>query len=252
MDNWVNVKEVPPSQGDINRMLVSGGKGGFWKPTSIQILPNGDVLAKRSGKMNKVEWYIILPDVPKRPKKVKIVKEKKPKAKPVLPHMKLGWPKNLIEQELDIYDVEITSEDFEEKIRSYQRLTEREKEMLLLYYKVGMTYEQIARAFDLTRERVRQIVIGSIKKLYSPLGREYLFGIDRRSAIGRSTLYALPDELSVREYNALVRGGIRTMEQLLRLRYEDVIKIRHCGKQSAEHIMEVVEKYNGNANSDKG
>lgn len=251
MDNWVNVKEVPPSQGDINRMLVSGGKGGFWKPTSIQILPNGDVLAKRSGKMNKVEWYIILPDVPKRPKKVKIVKEKEPKAKPILPHMKLGWPKNLIEQELDIYDVEITSEDFEEKIRSYQRLTEREKEMMLLYYKVGMTYEQIARVFGLTRARVRQIVVKSIRKLRSTSGLVHLFGEYGKETRWFEQMWTLPDELATRERNALYRAGVYTMQDFMRLSIDAVLKIKWIGKTSAEHIMEVVEKYNGNANSDK-
>lgn len=251
MDNWTNAKEVPPSQDDIKRMLVSGGKGGFWKPASIQILPNGDVLAKRNGKMNKVEWYIILPDVPKRPKKVKIAKEKKPKAKPILPHMKLGWPKNLIEQELDIYDVEITCEDFEEKIRSYQRLTEREKEMLFLYYKNGMTYEQVAKQFGLTRERVRQIVVKSIRKLRSTSGLVRLFGECAKESKWFTNRWALPDELSTRERNALRRAEVYGMKEFVELTLEDLLNVKWIGEQSAEHIMEVVEKYNGNANSDK-
>lgn len=213
-------------------------------PTSIQILPNGDVLGKRSGVMSKVRWYIVLPDVPKTPKERKeTVKKKEPKPKPVLPHMKLGWPKNLIERELDIYDVEITSEDFEEKIRNYQRLTEREKEMLFLYYKNGMTYEQVAKQFGVTRERVRQIVVKSIRKLRSTSGLVFLFGEGAKESKYFTNRLALPDELSRRERNALYRAGVYGMREFVGLTLDDLLNIKWIGKQSAEHIMEVVEKY---------
>lgn len=44
-------------------------------------------------------------------------------------------------------------------------LTPREKDAILIYYRDGMTLEQAARKFNITRERVRQIMAKGCRKL---------------------------------------------------------------------------------------
>lgn len=44
-------------------------------------------------------------------------------------------------------------------------LTPREKDAILVYYRDGMTLEQAARKFNITRERVRQVIAKGCRKL---------------------------------------------------------------------------------------
>jgi RNA polymerase primary sigma factor len=61
---------------------------------------------------------------------------------------------------------------FKEIERSLSTLTEKEREVINLYYGIGMnhglTLDEIGDKFDLTRERVRQIKEKAIRRLKHP------------------------------------------------------------------------------------
>ena len=67
-------------------------------------------------------------------------------------------------------DKELMSESLQKEIeRSLSTLTERERDVIKLFFGIGgthgMTLEEIGAKFDLTRERVRQIKEKAIKRL---------------------------------------------------------------------------------------
>ena len=47
-------------------------------------------------------------------------------------------------------------------------LSPRERKAILLYYKQGMNLEDVGREFNVTRERIRQIIIHGIRKMQHP------------------------------------------------------------------------------------
>ena len=61
----------------------------------------------------------------------------------------------------------------EDLLRVLQTLTYREREIIKLRYGLGdsytYTYEEIARIFKVTRERVRQVEAQAIRKLQEPV-----------------------------------------------------------------------------------
>ena len=67
-------------------------------------------------------------------------------------------------------DIELMRESLQREIeRSLSTLTDREKDVVMLFFGIGMqhglTLEEIGAKFDLTRERVRQIIEKAIRRL---------------------------------------------------------------------------------------
>ena len=149
------------------------------------------------------------------------------------------------------------------------RLTDREQNMLLCRYKDGMTLEQIGRDNDLTKERVRQIINKTIRKMSHGAGRRMITSglhnyfyeaarnemqseIDRVKkeayANGWNSAYSAKNgtmpvpkinkmddvsimelDFSVRTYNALKHYGIRTVKELNALSVDEIKNIRNLG-----------------------
>lgn len=62
--------------------------------------------------------------------------------------------------------VKVEQEDLEDAISKLMRvLTEREKEFITRHICNGNSFADIAEDFDLTKERVRQIIVGGLKKM---------------------------------------------------------------------------------------
>lgn len=62
--------------------------------------------------------------------------------------------------------VKVEQEDLEDAIGKLMRvLTAREKEFVTRHICNGDTFADIAEDFDLTKERVRQIIVGGLKKM---------------------------------------------------------------------------------------
>lgn len=72
--------------------------------------------------------------------------------------------------------VEIMPLDAEETVEKLteERLTPREKKVLLLRFSDGMTFEEVSKEFGVTHERIRQIERKAIRKLHHPSAAKYL------------------------------------------------------------------------------
>lgn len=159
-------------------------------------------------------------------------------------------------------------------------LTEREQRAIAEYFGNGGTLESTAKLFNVTRERVRQIIAKAVRKLRHPMRFKIIkYGLDgwnRRKAIEqedlmldeqeamlihrRAIVEQLLDEkverytgttiedmdLSFRTYNCLRRAGIRTLNDLLDYARNNgeygLQRIRNLGRKS---VAELYEKADG-------
>lgn len=77
-----------------------------------------------------------------------------------------GFPYNLwMEIFGDMPEEPIAQDQVDGIFAALDTLTPREKDAILYYYRDGMTLEQAARKFNITRERLRQIVAKGCRKL---------------------------------------------------------------------------------------
>lgn len=154
-----------------------------------------------------------------------------------------------------------------------ERLSDREKTVLRMRYEQAMTYEEIGKEFDLTRERIRQVGQKAIRKLRGRTRRfiipdvekvaEALRNAEKAEAEAKAyrqkikqVKYVLgwpeevkPEEepkktdaciedmeLSVRSYRCLKRAGINRVSDLEGLTIDDLRKIRNLGRRSIEEV----------------
>ena len=79
------------------------------------------------------------------------------------------WPYNLIDTVLpEPLSFILREENIKGLEQAIGTLTEREEAVLLMYYRDGNTIEKIADQFDVTRERIRQIMHRGLRKLAHP------------------------------------------------------------------------------------
>lgn len=67
----------------------------------------------------------------------------------------------------------VETDDFENLIK---RLRPRDKELLRLYYRDGMTLDEIGRSYNLTREGIRVAIFKAIQKIRRRLGHDEVQG----------------------------------------------------------------------------
>ena len=140
-------------------------------------------------------------------------------------------------------------------------LTERERRVLDLRYKYGLTFADIGKRFCITRERVSQIHAKSLRKLRCPDWLNYLkYGV--AGVIARKTenareaaLASLPKpdkledikleelELSVRSYNCLKRAGVDTLRDVSEMTFDELCCVRGMGKKSIDEICAALTNY---------
>ena len=79
------------------------------------------------------------------------------------------WPYNLVDAIIGKPVDWVLTEDHLEALDYAMRiLSERERKAVLLYYQHGMNLEDTSREFNVTRERIRQIILKAIKKMRHP------------------------------------------------------------------------------------
>lgn len=192
----------------------------------------------------------------------------------------LDYPLNLIYAIFDDEADEIienadTISDFNGTVE-YVLHTLGESERTVLKYRFVdlRTLEQIGNLFSLTRERIRQIEAKALRKLRHPNRAKYLkYGVSgmienirtdyfNKFADLESRLLELCEQLvdnelrkkyaqtkiedmdlSVRSYNCLKRAGIDDLQQLAKLSYDDITKIRNLGNKSVREIIERFKEY---------
>lgn len=189
------------------------------------------------------------------------------------------YPYNLIEALK--FDVESVIRHFEERLESAcENLTEREKFVIEQLYKEQKTLEETGKEINVSRERIRQISAKALRKLkyrekYFELGEdanpevalqrkinEYIE--ENKASLDYETAKAFIEEyepkyknsdyfkkkipieelnFSVRTYNCLKRRCINTLDEIIELTMNDLMKIRNLGRISLKEIIDKAREY---------
>lgn len=160
-------------------------------------------------------------------------------------------------------------------------LTEREQAVISKRFKEEMTLTDVAREYCVTVERIRQIEVKALRKLRNPSRSDYIrYGYqvgkqkadERESARRRYAGKDLDDEvlpqiienaaarlaagleletndipvrhlrLSPRSANVLYRNGTTTLEQLVQLSQEDLMRVRNLGPASIAEVVTMLKE----------
>ena len=196
------------------------------------------------------------------------------------PICNVDWREELV---CAVYGVDAPTEqypvDFDESVdAALNSLQERERDVLLKYFRDGLTLKRIGEDYGLTDNRVRQIRDMAERKLRHPtryrIIKNGLFAetvnaqncqAERRAASERRSdmlknirnirdpeqaLEALKDvyvsdlDLSVRAANCLMRGGALSVADVIRLISTGGIrKIRNCGASTTDEIIRQVNAF---------
>ena len=163
----------------------------------------------------------------------------------------LKYPFNLM---CDAFEVDVDDvvehinnvSDFDKSLEYVlSNLSDKERLTLEYRYKKRMSYREIGDVFNITHERVRQYKVRAFKKLRKSHLTKYLrygmLGVERMKNNKSTMIEEL--KLSTRAYSILKRHGIITLEQLLTLKYSDILEMRNMGRKSTEEIVEKVKVY---------
>ena len=233
--------------------------GKSWERISAQIKKNyPDADDESIRKMLWIKW----PGVSVEPVKKQ---EKKKRERKVYRPQELPWPENLITEigleyafpETKEY-VSLNDDQMDGLIFVMGQLREREKVALLLRYKEHKTLDVTASYFNVTRERIRQIVAKSIRKLRNesriPYYRDgYQATLDNREEIRKQILINLDEHmgeasldelnLTVRTYNCLKRAGYTTLGDVATTDPETIKSVRNLGAKSYAEIQGILRGY---------
>lgn len=124
--------------------------------------------------------------------------------------------------------------------------TEKEREILLHYYKDGLSLSATGDLYEVTSERIRQQMNAAIRRLRYPARKVFfLYGwkdgltaaeqiVAEREKWDKNRVDDLG--LSVRAWNCLIRAGVDTVDKLQQCTEEDLSQMRNMGKKSVDEI----------------
>lgn len=178
--------------------------------------------------------------------------------------------------------------DFAKRLEQYVlesgRLTDREKNVIVLRSIRGKTLEEIAREYRVTRERIRQVEASAIRKLrcFAPVKTLQEFYPEMTSdkkdelanRVGSTIIEFLLNEdpnaeqenerikttmreerlrsiklyeigLSLRAYKVLLQNNIENLLDLSEYSLEEISHFRNIGRKSINDICQNVKKYPG-------
>lgn len=164
------------------------------------------------------------------------------------------WPMNLlaaIDGELTVVQLPA---DFDASLAYVLNLlTEREQRVLLMRYADGMTLEATAKHFGVTRERIRQVEGKALRELRRhDMQRFLLLGVRACIRLGHAdapptaadTSMTLAElDLTVRTHNCMLRAGVETVADILKMNANQLLRVRNLGKKSAEEIITKLETF---------
>lgn len=159
-------------------------------------------------------------------------------------------------------------------------LDEQKQKVVLMRYKQGLTYKAIGNILGVSSERIRQMIVHSLRRLREPKCLRQLVAIPEstveqlRNEIQKLTnqqedlkkeierlfgelearkikkrmqmpLSTPVDELGIttRSRNALILGGIKTVGALVELKESDLLSYRNLGESCLTDIKEALGKY---------
>ena len=126
-------------------------------------------------------------------------------------------------------------------IENSEYMTEREKEVILLYYRDKKSLTQIANEFGLSRQRIQQIRNSALVGVRTTLSLLCMPDIKRREFYTCVTEF---DDLTKRSKNALMRNKLTTPSEIADFvkkqkgcaPEEAIMKLHNLGRKSAEEI----------------
>ncbi len=164
-------------------------------------------------------------------------------------------------------------------------LSEREQKILKHRFVEKLTYEDTAKIYNVTRERIRQVEIRALRKLRHPDKAKYLkrgvkniihrvsedyykqfcelekklielCKLNEKTADEIISDYRFKVQykseklddlgLSTRSYNCLKRAGCDTIRDIAKLGYEGLTKVRNLGKLCMQEIIDKLDEYGYN------
>lgn len=180
------------------------------------------------------------------------------------------YPYNLAKAVLQCKDSELHQIDGASLIVVMKgSLTERESDAIEMKFRFHMTLEECGKKWDVSRERIRQVVAKGLRKLRHP-SRLRLYklvplrtikDIERQNSIlineneklklklGLTKIedsidFDLADlDMSVRAYNCLVRNGFKRISDARKMSLCDLCRIRNIGIKTFEEIVIKLREY---------
>lgn len=133
---------------------------------------------------------------------------------------------------------------------------ERNRDVIQKYFRDGMTHQQIANRYGVSRERIRQLRTRTMRKMRSMLSpvirakkdeEELRTAAEARMAERWLELYrCVPIEklaLNARALNSLIKSNsISVTDAILRVSDGSIVNIRNCGKDTIERIIHAIEE----------
>ena len=168
----------------------------------------------------------------------------------------LGYPYNLVEDVLQEECQNIMDQDRIDGIEAaVDVLNDREKHILELRYKNGMTLREVGEILGVTRQRVREIQVRILKKLRNQsrirLVKYGLSFVEAENEVEHTDILDAPIyelDLSTRVHNCLARANIKTLGDLINFCDEyraydpyglfGLIGIRNIGRKSYAEIIQ--------------
>lgn len=159
---------------------------------------------------------------------------------------------NFTNEEKKLIQDILATDEFEEFPREnlylvIKELSDKEERIIRLKYGLDDTHpkslREIGEMFGVSAERIRQTISKCIKKLRHPTRRKMLFGENPFTSVETelsSITYKtkIEDcELSIRSKTCLIRHGVVTVDDLLKLSTYDMFKIKNMGKKSTGEIL---------------
>lgn len=146
---------------------------------------------------------------------------------------------------------DICPDDVEETmIWVLNQLDERQKEILMARYQGSKTLKECSNQFQLSLERIRQVLAKALRKLRNPSISIYVInGIEKTRKMGIDMFVnqyseITPENLSVRAFNILKRNGLNEKQDVVKFidgNINNLFELRGLGKKTAS---EIVEKLN--------
>lgn len=122
-------------------------------------------------------------------------------------------------------------------------LVERDRTILKALYADNMTLLEVGKILGITSERVRQIKLRALRKIGHRITVEkYRRELeDKRYLITNGGLDEL--DLSVRAWNCLLRSNVNTLDELLAMTPDQIIRIRNLGRKTYQEIIDKVHEH---------
>lgn len=186
--------------------------------------------------------------------------------------MNLPYPLNLL---IDAYQAserqypELDSDRYAGLNHLLGELDERQRDIIQMKYVEKRTWEEIARVYGLTRERVRQLGMKAVNAIGARLeyvedgymvasgemdkrakARYDVAAVKRRQEVERTREWNLDDlDLSVRTLNCLRRNGVYTVEDMMSTPEADMRKWHGFGVGCLTDIHRAKKKVRGDEES---